>query len=140
MRWLPVVPLPAGGTALVQPIHQSDLTRTILASVAVDWQEPEAMVVAGPVPVTYADFVRAVAAADGRAPPRILPVHAALLMGGSLLSLLPGLPRIRAVEIRRLLEDKAFDIGPMRETLGIEPVSLAEGLRLTFGKKEGLLS
>jgi uncharacterized protein YbjT (DUF2867 family) len=136
MRWLPVVPLPAGGTALVQPIHQSDLTRAILACLAMGWHAPETMVVAGPAPVTYADFVRAIAAADLQPPPRILPVPAALLMAGSLLTLVPGLPRIRAVEIRRLLEHKAFDIGVMRSRLGIEPISLSQGLRQTFAKQE----
>jgi uncharacterized protein YbjT (DUF2867 family) len=136
MRRLPVVPLPAGGTALVQPIHQSDLTRAILASLAMDWQGPEIMVVAGPAPVTYADFVRAVAAAGEQPPPRILPVPATLLMVGSLLTLLPGLPRIRAAEIRRLLEDKAFDIGIVRTRLGIEPIPLDQGLRQAFANKE----
>jgi len=139
MRRLPVVPLPAGGTALVQPIHQSDLTRAILACLATDWAAPESMVVAGPVAVTYADFVRAVAAADGQSPPRILPVPASLLMAASVLTLLPGLPRIRAVEIRRLLEHKAFDIAPMRARLALEPIPLAEGLRMTFAKQEAVL-
>ena len=37
-----------------------------------------------------------------------------------------------ADEIRRLTEDKAFDIGPMRAVLRVEPVPLAEGLARTF--------
>ncbi len=45
---------------------------------------------------------------------------------------LPGLPGIRPEEVRRLLEDKAFDITQMRTTLGIEPVPLSEGLARTF--------
>src|SRR5580698_4894754 len=32
LRRLPFVPLPAGGRALVQPIHQSDVTRAVLAA------------------------------------------------------------------------------------------------------------
>jgi uncharacterized protein YbjT (DUF2867 family) len=139
LRRLPLVPLPAGGTALVQPLHQSDLTLAILACLALDWQSMETIVVAGPAPVTYADFIRAVAAADAQAPPRILPVPATLLMAASVLTLLPGLPRIRAVEVRRLLENKAFDIGAMRTGLGIEPMPLTKGLRMTFANKEGLL-
>jgi len=136
IRRLPFVPLPAGGAALVQPIHQTDLTRAILACLATDWQRPETIVVAGPEAMPYADFVRAVAAADGQKPPRILPVPAALLMAGSVVTLLPGLPRVRAVEIRRLMEDKAFDIAIMRSRLGIEPISLSEGLRKTFETQE----
>ena len=68
LRRLPVVPLPAGGTSLVQPIHQADLTRAILAAIDTPWAGPETMVVAGPEPLPYAAFVRAVAHAAGLRP------------------------------------------------------------------------
>ena len=45
---------------------------------------------------------------------------------------LPVLPRVRVAELRRLLEDKAFDVGPMRAELGVVPIGLAEGMRRTF--------
>ena len=133
LRRLPLVPLPDGGRALVQPIHQSDVTRSLRAAMAVAWNGPEAVVVAGPAPLPYADFVRAVAAAAGLRPPRIVPVPAGLLQAVAPLTRLPGLPRIGADEIRRLGEDKAFAIDGMRRMLGIEPIALATGLALTFG-------
>ena len=37
LRRLPFVPLPDGGTALVQPIHQDDVTRAIRAALDVAW-------------------------------------------------------------------------------------------------------
>jgi nucleoside-diphosphate-sugar epimerase len=132
LRRLPVVPLPGGGRALVQPIHQHDLTACILASLAVDWRGPETLVVAGPTPLPYADFVRAVAAAAALPPPRIVPVPAMLLRAIAPLTALPFLPRIRGPEIRRLLEDKAFDIAPMRARLGVAPIPLADGLAQLF--------
>ena len=134
LRRLPVVPLPGGGRSLVQPIHQSDLTRCILAALGVDWPGPESLVVAGPEAVDYADFVRAVARAAGLGAPWIVNAPPALLLAASPLTRLPFLPRIGAAEIRRLLEDKAFDIGPMRARLGVEPIALAEGLARTFGE------
>ena len=133
LRRLPVVPLPGGGRALVQPIHQSDVTRSLRAAMAVDWAGPQALVVAGPDALPYADFVRAVAAAARLRPPRIVPVPAGLLRALAPLTRLPGLPRIGADEIRRLGEDKAFAIDDMRRMLGIEPIALAAGLALTFG-------
>ena len=133
LRRLPLVPLPDGGRALVQPIHQSDVTRSLRAAMAVAWNGPEAVVVAGPAPLPYAEFVRAVAAAAGLRPPRIVPVPAGLLQAVAPLTRLPGLPRIGADEIRRLGEDKAFAIDGMRRMLGIEPIALATGLALTFG-------
>ena len=131
---LPAIPLPGGGGALVQPIHQSDVTRAIRAALDVAWAGPEALVIAGPSALPYADFVRAIAAAAGLSPPRIVPVPATLLLALAPLTRLPGLPRIRPAEIRRLLEDKAFGIEAMRSRLGLNPIPLAVGLSLTFGK------
>jgi len=132
LRRLPVVPLPGGGRALVQPIHQSDVTRSLRAAMATAWDGPHALVAAGPDALPYAGFVRAVAHAAGLRPPRIVPVPAALLRALAPLTRLPGLPRIGADEIRRLGEDKAFAIADMRRILGIEPIALAAGLALTF--------
>ena len=132
LRRLPIVPLPGGGRALVQPIHQSDVTRSLRAAMATAWDGPHALVIAGPDTMPYAAFVRAVAQAAGLRPPRIVPVPAALLRALAPLTRLPGLPRVGADEIRRLGEDKAFDIGGMRRILGIEPIALAAGLALTF--------
>ncbi len=132
IRRLPVLPLPDGGRALVQPIHQSDVTRSIRAALDVAWPGPEAIVIAGPSPLPYADFARAVAKAAGLPPPRIVPVPSGLLRALSPLTLLPAVPRIRAAEIRRLGEDKAFGIDAMRSRLDIDPIPLEQGLRLTF--------
>ena len=46
--------------------------------------------------------------------------------------LLPGIPRVRGAEIRRLTEDKTFGIEPMRRLLAISPIGLTEGLARTF--------
>ncbi len=132
LRRLPLVPLPGGGTTLVQPIHQDDVTRSVLAALSIPWDGPHTIVIAGPTPVSYAAFVRAVAAAAGLPPPRLVPVPAALLGALSPLTLLPGLPRVRAGEIRRLLEDRNFSVSDMIAKLGVHPISLAEGLALTF--------
>ena len=134
LKRLPIVPLPGGGRALVQPIHQSDLTRSILAALDVGWAGPESLVIAGSQALPYADFVYAVAEAAGLPRPRMVAVPAALLLLASPLTRLPGLPRVGVAEIRRLLEDKAFDIGPMQAKLGIHPIALADGLARTFAK------
>jgi uncharacterized protein YbjT (DUF2867 family) len=133
LRRLPVLPLPGGGKALVQPIHQDDVTRAIRAALARRWGGPHSIVVAGPAPLRYADFVRAVAQAAALPPPRIVRVPLAPLIAAAIFSrLLPLLPTIRPAELRRLTEDKAFDIAPMRALLGFEPVPLEIGLARTF--------
>ncbi len=136
LRRLPVVPLPGGGAALVQPIHQDDLTRCILSALDRNWPGSRTLVVAGPSPLPYAAFTRAVAAAAGLKPPHIVAIPAGLLaLIAPLTGFLPGLPSIGSDEIRRLTEDKAFDIAPMIETLGVVPRPLAEGLAATFAAK-----
>jgi nucleoside-diphosphate-sugar epimerase len=132
LRRLPIVPLPAGGRSLVQPIHQSDVARAILAALSRHWPAPQSLVIAGPTPLPYAAFIRAVAAAAGLNPPRIVPIPAALLIAATPLTYLPFLPTIRPAEIRRLLEDKAFDVTPMRRLLGVDAIYLQDGLAQTF--------
>ncbi len=133
LRRLPFVPLPGGGKALVQPIHQDDVTRAIRAALDHAWDGPQSLIVAGPSPLPYADFVRAVATAAGLRRPHIIPVPSNLLMAAAtLLPTIPRLPQIHREEIRRLLEDKAFDVRPMKQTLGIHPIPLSVGLARTF--------
>jgi uncharacterized protein YbjT (DUF2867 family) len=135
LRRLPVVPLPGGGRALVQPIHQDDVTAAILAALAMRWDGPHSLVIAGPAPLSYADLVRAIAAAAGLPRPRIVALPAApLRLAAGLTRLLPGVPTVEPAEIRRLMEDKAFDTAPMRQILGITPGPLAEGLARTFAR------
>jgi uncharacterized protein YbjT (DUF2867 family) len=137
LRRLPVVPLPSGGRALVQPIYQDDVTAAIIASLGLAWEEPRTLVIAGPAPLPYATFVSMIATAAGLKRPRIVPLPAPpLLLAAALTRLIPGLPTIHAAEIRRLMEDKAFDIAPMRQILGIEPLPLAEGLARTFMRSQ----
>jgi nucleoside-diphosphate-sugar epimerase len=129
LRRLPIIPLPGGGRALVQPIHQSDVTNAIRAVIGMPWQQAEAVVIAGPTALSYADFVRAVATAAGLPRPRIVPIPSwPLRLAAHATAFIPGLPEIEPAEIRRLLEDKAFDIAPMRDRLGICPVTLSQGL------------
>lgn len=133
LRRLPVAPLPGGGRALVQPIYQDDVTRCLVAAAMRGWASAQRLVIAGPEPLPYSAFLRAVARAAGLRLPIILPVPAAPLRWlAELTRVLPMLPRIRGDEIRRLTEHKAFDIGPMHRELGVLPIPLAEGLRLTF--------
>ncbi|MBS0640585.1 MAG: NADH-ubiquinone oxidoreductase, partial [Proteobacteria bacterium] len=135
LRRLPVMPLPGGGRFLVQPIHQSDVTRCIRAALARNWDGASSVVIAGPEPIRYADFVRAVAAAAGLRRPLIIPFPLELLLAAAKLTRhVRALPPVTADEIRRLTEDKAFSTGPMQTLLRVTPISLQEGLAHTFSE------
>jgi uncharacterized protein YbjT (DUF2867 family) len=138
LRRLPFLPLPGGGRFLVQPIHQSDVVRCIRSALERPWPEPSSLVIAGPEPVRYADFVRAVGMAAGLGRARILPFPTGpLILAARLTRHVKALPAVEPAEIRRLLEDKAFDIAQMVAVLGVEPISLQNGLALTFRGSEG---
>jgi hypothetical protein len=53
----------------------------------------------------------------------------------TVLRYIPIIPRVRPEEIRRLMEDKSFDVRPMIDTLGFQPIPLAEGLARTFTQR-----
>jgi uncharacterized protein YbjT (DUF2867 family) len=136
LRRLPIVPLPGGGKALEQPIHQDDVTRAIRAALEHAWNGPQTLVIAGPTALPYADFVRAVASAAGLRRPHVIPVSAGLLMAAvNLARYIPRMPKVQPDEIRRLLEDKAFDVRPMQQILGVSPMPLQAGLARTFASQ-----
>lgn len=137
LRFLPIVPLPENGRALVQPIYQEDVTRSLLAAVrkaiAGELTTPRPVVIAGPRPMPYREFVAAISKAAGLRARPVLSVPAGVLMTlAPMMAHMPFLPDIGRDEIRRLMEDKAFDITPMREELGVTPLPLEKGLSRLF--------
>jgi hypothetical protein len=60
------------------------------------------------------------------------------MCAASVLRHIPFLPPIRPEEIRRLLEDKAFDVHPMQQTLGIRPIPLEVGLARTLASQHNM--
>jgi hypothetical protein len=124
-----VVPLPGGGRQLQQPVHVADLAGAVLTAV----ERPEAArhryEVAGPEPLTFAEVLRASAAAVGR------PVHLVPVPLAPLIALTRGYervsrrPRIRVEQWQRLAEDKAFPIDAAARDLDYAPRPFAEGIR-----------
>jgi uncharacterized protein YbjT (DUF2867 family) len=128
LRRVPVLPVP-GGRHLQQPVHVADAADAVLAAA----EHPEAALhtydVAGPEPLTFTELLRtaarAVASRTRFVPVPVSPIIAAA-RGYELLS---RNPRIRAEQVRRLAEDKAFVIDDAIRDLGYAPRSFAEGIR-----------
>jgi nucleoside-diphosphate-sugar epimerase len=128
-RWCPIpAPLPDGGRHTVQPIHVEDVAACVAAALERPENDGPPIVLAGPEPIAYARMVRECAAALRR---RVLvipvPVRALALLARAMARL--GLkPPFDAKELTRAAEDKAFDIAPMRERLGVIPRPFADGV------------
>ena len=128
LRRVPVLPVP-GGRQLQQPVHAADVADAVLAAAERPAAAGHTYDVAGPEPLTFTELLqtaaRAVASRTRFVPVPLSPVLAAA-RGYELLS---RSPRIRAEQVRRLAEDKAFAIDDAIRDLDYAPRSFAEGIR-----------
>lgn len=137
LRLSPVIAMPKGGHSLIQPIYVDDVVSSLVAA----WQRPEArnksIVIAGPEPVSYADFIRSCGRAIGKSV-MIIPIPLAVAFAlAAVTRIVPGLPAVAKSEVKRLLEDKNFDVSDMRDILRVSPIGLDDGLqRLVMSLKK----
>ena len=123
-----VLPVPGTGTCLHQPVHVADVAAAVLAAL----ERPAAIGslydVAGREPVPFTELLRTCARAVGSRT-RLVPVPLAPLVtlarGYERLS---RHPRIRAEQLLRLAEDKAFPIDAAIRDLGYAPRPFADGI------------
>ncbi len=136
LRRTRLVPLPGGGRARIQPIHQDDVTNCLVAALGIDWRQPHSCIIAGAEPVSVAALVRAVAAAAGLPPPVIVPMPAGLVRAGlRIAGTVLRLPRVDAGDIALLQDDQSFPTAPMISLLGVTPIALTEGLARCFTRR-----
>ena len=140
-RWpgsLPVIlPLPEGGRHRVQPVFVDDVVDAYEAAIAVDKAVGAPVVIAGPEAITYRNMIECCAEALGKNV-WIVPMPLRLLRSFARAATVLGLKLpVDADELARAAEDKSFDVGPLRDRLGIDPRPFAEGLRLRLTREEG---
>lgn len=126
---LPVIPLPSGGTHLVQPIYIDDVVDCIVAATLRDWTRPTVLTIAGPRPFAWSAMLHECMAATGKRRPTFS-VPLSPFIG--LLSLAKGVGLPVPVDpgvLQRFRENTAFAIDPMRDELGVKPREFETGLR-----------
>jgi nucleoside-diphosphate-sugar epimerase len=129
-RGVPIaVPVPGGGRQLQQPVHVADVAAAVLAAVERREAARRRYDVAGPESLTFAEVLRASAAAvGGRVRPVPVPLAPviALTRGYERMSRRPG---IRVEQWQRLAENKTFAIEAAAHDLGFAPRPFAAGIR-----------
>lgn len=137
-KWLPVpVPLPAGGRRTVQPVFVDDVVAAFFGALTRPSALGPPVVVAGPEPMRYAEMIRTCARALGRRAV-ILPLPLWLgIAAASILRMVGARGAPKPAELRRAGEDKAFDVGPLEQRLGVTPRAFTEGLRLKIERGWG---
>jgi nucleoside-diphosphate-sugar epimerase len=128
-RWVPALPLPGSGQRLQQPVHVADVASAVLACARRPQTAGLRYDVAGPAPMPFGDLLRAAADAVGcRARFVSVPLRPVITMTRGY-ERVSRHPRIRAEQLQRLAEDKAFAIDAAARDLGYAPRSFRDGIR-----------
>jgi uncharacterized protein YbjT (DUF2867 family) len=125
---VPVLPVPGGGRHLQQPVHVADVADAVLSAVERPESAGTTYDIAGPEPFSFAELLRAAARTVGSRT-RFVPVPLSPMVAAARgYEFLAAQPRIRAEQLQRLAEDKAFSIEDAARDLGYAPRSFAEGI------------
>ena len=132
VRWLerwPVLPVFGNGRSLQQPVHVSDVAWAVVQALETPATIGRQFNLSGAAPLTYNDVVRLTAQALGRRVRRVhipaRPIVTALQVLERLGITLP----IKAEQVLRLNEDKAFSHADAADAFGYSPIAFEKGIR-----------
>lgn len=129
LRRAPVIPLPGRGRRLQQPVHVADLATAILSAATTPAAIGQTYEVAGPEALTFRALADDAGAAIGRTPAFVgVPLSPAIALLKIYECVTPR-PRLKAEQLERLAEDKAFSIAAAQRDLGYAPRDFADGIR-----------
>ena len=127
-RW-PVLPVFGNGRSLQQPIHVTDVAWAVVQAFESPSTINRQFNISGAEPITYNEVVRVTAKALGRGIRRLhIPAQPVLMFLDFTERLGVTLP-IKAEQIRRLNEDKAFSHSEAQEAFGYAPIPFQDGIR-----------
>ncbi len=128
VRRFPILPIPGGGTHMVQPVHIDDVAAAVTAAALRSWRSAEVLAVPGAEPLMWRTMAELCARAlDVRVRLLNLPLAPLLLILETLARL--GIrPPIDPNILHRFREDVTLPVGPLRSALGISPRSFESGL------------
>lgn len=126
-RW-PVIPVAGSGEGLQQPIYVDDVARAVIGVLRTNVTLRRIYNIAGARPVTFNEIIDTVCRILGR---RVRKLHLPLAPIAAVLRACEQvrlrLP-IRAEQILRLDEDKAFGFDDAARDFGFDPISVEEGI------------
>ena len=132
IRWLdrwPFLPVVGNGRSLQQPVHVSDVAWAVVQVLETPATIGRQFNISGAAPLTYNDVVRLTAQALGRRVKRFhipdQPIVTALHVSERLGITLP----IKAEQVLRLNEDKAFSHAEAAEAFRYSPMAFEQGIR-----------
>ena len=132
VRWLdrwPFLPVFGNGRSLQQPVHVSDVAWAVVQALETPVTIGRQFNISGAAPLTYNDVVRLISQALGRRVQCFYitarPIVTALQVSERLGITMP----IKAEQLLRLNEDKAFSHAEAADTFGYSPIAFEQGIR-----------
>jgi len=127
-RW-PAIPIFGDGKHLQQPVYVGDVAAAVVRSLESESTIGQTYNISGAAPVTYNQIIDTVCRLMGRKVHKIHIPAAPVVAGLAALERLSVRLPIKAEQIKRLNEHKAFDYQDAARDFGYQPSSLAEGIR-----------
>ena len=128
IRLSPVLPIIGSGRSKVQPIFIDDVTSCLVRILSDDSHFNEIYNIGGPEQLTYEEVTKAIAAAMGvRRPALHLPLLFMRGMARVAETVLPR-PPVTTDQLIMLQEDNVCGMKDIRELLGRDPITFADGL------------
>ncbi len=124
-----VVPIFGSGERLVQPVYVADVAEAVAAVLDRSGTVGKAYEIAGKSPLVYTKLIDTLCRALGRT---VLKVYLPISLSLPLVKLYgwaSKTPRITPDQVRRMGEDRAFDISDAERDLGYAPRGFEEGVR-----------
>lgn len=130
LRITPIMPIFGDGESLQQPIFVDDVAQAVLLALQTDTTICKSYNLAGKAPLTYNQVIDTVASALGKHVWKLhlpyMPIVRLLQFTERIKIRLP----IKAEQVLRLNEDKAFPYEEAQREFGFSPRSFAEGIKL----------
>ncbi|HEY8601367.1 MAG TPA: NAD-dependent epimerase/dehydratase family protein [Thermomicrobiales bacterium] len=134
LRRAPVIPIFGDGRSLQQPVYVGDVARALVEALAAPVAIGQAYNVSGAAPLTYNEVIATVCAMLSR---RVGVIHlpaGAIIRALGVAERLPIPLPIKAEQVLRLNEDKAFDHAPAARDMGYQPRTFREGIALQLAE------
>ncbi len=131
-----VMPIFGSGNQLVQPVYVTDVADAVVACLKREDIAGRTYEIAGGHPITYSSMIDILCGLTGKT---IFKVYVPLFLALSLLHLAAAivpLLKVRVDQIRRMKEDRAFDITAAVEDLGYQPMAFDRGVALAIDSGE----
>jgi nucleoside-diphosphate-sugar epimerase len=130
MRYSPIIPVFGNGNSMQQPVHVGDVAQAVVNSIVRDQTICKNYNISGKHPLTYNEVVDTIARQMKK---RIGKIHIPSRLVVPLLRLFEQMRipfPIKAEQVLRLNEDKAFSYADAQRDFGYAPLSFEDGIKL----------